>query len=130
MEEIPTACFCDTETAGRHELADCVSVACCAPCVYGGAVARARSGAKEPVDLCACTPAQLLATAMTLVVGDAALLCAGVYLRRTAAKNGDTLGRACLAECCPLCSFAPCQINDYRLAKTRPARAEIRVQLT
>jgi hypothetical protein len=81
--------------------------------VYGGGLARANDNTHEAVDVCAWRKEQCLAVALAFCAGDAFVLCMGVYVRSSQQK-GDPVWKSCLAECCPLCSFAPCQMNDYR----------------
>ena len=93
---------------------------CCLPCVYGSGLAKDRhfkrsEGKNEPEDLCPNRPSEWAVIIGTCYVGSLVPCLTGVYLRSlSASSDGEDLLTAVVAEWCPLCSCAPCQMNVYR----------------
>jgi len=112
------SCVCAGKRCSQYGVRDYAESICCAPCVYGAALEKytgTRNG-DAPKEVGLAGPLQCLTAASTICGGDAFLLFVGAYLRWSTRpeSGGDPLWLSCGAECCPLCSFAPCQMNHYR----------------
>lgn len=119
MDRVPDAsCVCTNGRCSQYGVRDYAESVCCGPCVYGAALERHNRTRRGLGDkgVGIAGPLQCLTTASTVCGGDAFLLFVGAYLRWSTRpiRGADPLWVSCAAECCPLCSFAPCQMNRYR----------------
>ena len=90
------------------------------PCVYGSGLTKdlryKRTGKNTPEGLCPDTLGEWAVIWGACVLGSIVPCLTGIYMRSvTENSNGEHMLSAIMAECCPLCSCAPCQMNQYRL---------------
>lgn len=110
MATVPAATCCPISDVG---FADCCAAVFCQPCVYGSGLTKFRrdqKGGGGPEGLFPDTSGECCVIVGTCVLGSVMLCLTGVYIR----AHNEALCPAVLAECCPLCSCAPCQMNQYR----------------
>ena len=93
-------------------------IVCCSPCLYGNALTQANAPDDKHPDpnLCPTNTNEWLVLAGTCLFGRIVPCLVGVYIRQcsNAAPNDKNLLKSILAECCPILSCAPCQIEAYR----------------
>lgn len=115
MDQVPPAKFCADFSAG-----DCLTVFFCLPCVYGSGLAKnaryQRTGKNAREGLFPDTISECAVVCGSIFIGSIVPCFTGIYLRSIRPGATEDVGSAFLAEWCGLCSCAPCQMNQFRMA--------------
>jgi hypothetical protein len=82
------------------------------PCVYGSGLTKDMRGTPTPEGLCPDTCGECVVIGGTCLLGSLMPCMTGIYIRSV--SGDEHCATAVLAECCPMCSCAPCQMNQYR----------------
>ena len=123
MSTIGTAQCCCGPDRGNA----CCEAVCCTPCVYGAAYQKSITNEyKESLKPWPLPKLGVCLLGMTPVINFIAIPSVGVYLRlySKAGPEKESCFNAVLAESFPVCSCAPCQMNEYRKSgKERPKKS-------
>jgi len=131
MDPVQQAKLCP-RSARCHCTQHPVNILCCTPCVYAKALTQATSPQnheiRHPTTLIPSGCNEYLVVAGTCLLGGIVPCLVGVYIREfsNADNQKDDMCYSILAECCPLLSCAPCQIDAYRQQKN-PRSKQIKV---